>query len=159
VTGDEAILDSDVDLHDPVQRRELSGRGWRVLAVIAVGGVIGAEVRYGVGTLLPPGSRSFPWATVVVNITGGFAIGVLMALLRWIARPHPLVRPFFGVGILGGLTTFSTYSTDTYRLIDAGRPALALGYAMLTLVAALTATIAGGAAAARLSPRSAAELS
>jgi CrcB protein len=96
---------------------------------------------------------------VVVNITGGFAIGVLMALLRRIARPHPLVRPFFGVGILGGLTTFSTYSTDTYRLIDAGRPALALGYAMLTLVAALTATIAGGAAAARLSPRSAAELS
>ena len=141
-------LDPDIDLHDPAQRRELPDRGWRVLAAIAAGGVIGAELRYGLGLLLPPGRSSFPWATLLVNVTGGFAIGVLMAVLGRIERPHPLLRPFFGVGILGGLTTFSTYSTDTYRLIDAGRPLLALGYAVFTLAAALVATVAGAAALA-----------
>jgi CrcB protein len=124
-------------------RRELAARGWLVILVIAVGGVIGAEARYGVGLLLPPGRDAFPWPTVLVNVTGGFAIGVLMALLGRVERPHPLIRPFFGVGILGGLTTFSTYSNDTYRLLDAGRIPIALAYAALTLVAALAATVAG----------------
>jgi CrcB protein len=116
-----------------------------LLPVIAVGGVIGAEARYGAGVWLAAAPGSFPWATVLVNVAGGFAIGVLMALLGRAADPHPLIRPFFGVGILGGLTTFSTFSTDTYRLLDAGRVAVALLYAGLTLVAALGATVAGAA--------------
>jgi fluoride exporter len=119
------------------------GAGGLVLAVVAAGGVIGAELRYGTGLLFPSTPSQFPWATVAVNVIGGFGIGVLMAVLARTARPHPLVRPFLGVGVLGGFTTFSTYSTDTYRLIDAGRPELALGYAALTLVAALVATVAG----------------
>jgi fluoride exporter len=159
VTGDDAQadrpgrLDPDVDLHDPAQRRELTDYGWRVLAVIALGGVIGAELRYGTGLLFPPGRRSFPWATLLVNVVGGFGIGALMAVLGRARRPHPLIRPLLGVGVLGGFTTFSTYSTDTYRLIDAGRPALALGYAALTLVAALAATLAGHAVVSALPRR------
>jgi CrcB protein len=153
VTGDDAgadplvgrELDPDVDLHDPAQVRELSDYGWRVLAVIAVGGVIGGELRYGTGVLLPPGSRSFPWVTLLVNVVGGFGIGALMAAIGRARRPYPLIRPLLGVGVLGGFTTFSTYSTDTYRLIDAGRPELALGYAALTLIGALAATLAGRA--------------
>ena len=136
-------FDDDVDLPDPRRRRDLAEYGRWVLLVIAAGGVVGAELRYGVGVLLPSGSRSFPWATVLVNVTGGFGIGVLMTVLGRSARPHPLLRPFLGVGILGGFTTFSTYSTDTFRLIDVGRPVLALGYAALTLFAALAATVAG----------------
>ena len=135
--------DDDVDLPDPRRRRELAAYGRWVLLVIAVGGVIGAELRYGVGLLLPSGQRAWPWATVLVNVIGGFGIGVLMAVLGRTARPHPLVRPFVGVGVLGGFTTFSTYSTDTYRLIEVGRPELALGYAALTLSAAVLATVAG----------------
>ncbi len=115
----------------------------RVLLVIAAGGVIGAELRYGVGQLLPPGPDGFPWATLLVNVVGGFFMGALMAWLGRMPRPNPLLRPFLGVGVLGGLTTFSTYSTDTYRLIDAGRYGPALGYATATLLAALAATVAG----------------
>ena len=145
-------LDIDVDLPEPAphRQRELAEYGRWVLAVIAVGGVIGAELRYGVGVLLPSDSGSVPWATVLVNVIGGFGIGVLMAILGRLARPHPLVRPFVGVGVLGGFTTFSTYSTDTYRLIDVGRPELALGYAALTLFAALAATLAGMALGSRI---------
>jgi CrcB protein len=153
VTEDEAI-DSDVDLHDSGQRRELADYGWRLLAVIAVGGVIGAELRYGLASLLPPGPRSFPWATLLVNLVGGFGIGVLMAVLGRLADPHPLLRPFVGVGVLGGLTTFSTYSTDNYRLLSGGRPELALGYAAITLVGALGATVGGIALVSALAPRS-----
>jgi CrcB protein len=142
-TGDE--VDDDVDLPDPRRCRELAEYGRWVLVVIAAGGVIGAELRYGVGLLLESGPQSFPWATLLVNVIGGFGIGVLMAVLGRAERAHALVRPFLGVGVLGGFTTFSTYSTDTYRLIDVGRPELALGYAALTLFAALVATLAGAA--------------
>jgi CrcB protein len=127
----------------PGRPRELADYGRWVLLVIAAGGVIGAELRYGAGVWFSSGPGAFPWATVLVNVVGGLGIGVLMAVLARSARPHPLVRPFLGVGILGGFTTFSTFSTDTVRLIDLGRPELALGYAALTLVAALAATVAG----------------
>lgn len=141
----DAEFDDDVDLPDPRRRRELAEYGRWVLVVIAAGGVIGAELRYGVGVLVGSDPRAFPWATLLVNVIGGFGIGVLMAMLERAERPHPLVRPFVGVGVLGGFTTFSTYSTDTYRLIDVGRPELALGYLALTLIAALAATVAGTA--------------
>jgi CrcB protein len=128
------------------RRRDVADYGRWLLVVIAAGGVIGAESRYAVSWLFSSGPRSFPWATLLVNVVGGFGIGVLMAVLGRAVRPHPLLRPFLGVGVLGGFTTFSAYSTDIYRLIDVGRPELALGYAALTLIAALAATVAGMAA-------------
>lgn len=130
-------------------RRDLAEYGWWVPAVIAAGGVIGSEARYGVSLLLPAGGASFPWATVTVNVAGGFALGVLMGVLGRQPHPHPLSRPFLGVGVFGGFTTFSTFSTDTYRLLALGRPGLALAYAGLTLVAALAATATGLALAGR----------
>ena len=135
---DPSALDPDLPADVPVP-----GADSLLLAVIAVGGVIGAEGRYGIGLLLPHGSTSFDWGTLIINVLGGLAIGVLMAVLGRLAHPHRLIRPFLGVGILGGFTTFSTFSTDTYRLLDAGRPAVALVYAALTLTGALAATVAG----------------
>ncbi|GAB6897509.1 fluoride efflux transporter CrcB [Kineosporia succinea] len=113
------------------------------LAVIAAGGVIGAEARYGLTRVVPASPGGVPWAVLVINVTGGFFMGVLMARLARSASPHPLVRPFLGVGILGGFTTFSTYSTDTFHLIDADRPLAAVGYVTLTLVGALLAVVLG----------------
>lgn len=124
---------------------------WKVVAVVAAGGVAGAELRYLVGRLLPV-SPDFPWATVAVNVAAGLGIGVLMAMLRRYDIAAPLMRPFIGTGIMGGLSTFSTYSTDTFLLIDHGRAWEALGYAALTLVAALAATVLGTVLVAALAP-------
>lgn len=116
-----------------------------VLAVVAAGGVIGAEARFAIGQLwsAPDG---FPWATLTINATGCLLIGALVAVL--VARAtHPLVRPFAAVGVLGGYTTFSSYTVDTVRLLTDGRPVAAASYAVVTLVVALLAVLAGAALA------------
>ncbi|MET8824559.1 CrcB family protein [Streptomyces sp. NPDC004610] len=131
--------DPDVDLHLPAQR---PGR-WRtelpVVAVIALGGMLGASARYGAALLWPTGNDAFPWTTLGVNAAGCAVIGVFMVLISEVWAAHRLVRPFFGTGVLGGFTTFSTYAVDIQRLIGAGRAGTGLGYLALTLVAALTA--------------------
>lgn len=116
-----------------------------VLAVIAAGGVLGSLARYGLGQLQgePPG---WPWATLVVNASGCLLIGVLMAVLHDLTAPHRLVRPFLGVGVLGGYTTFSTYVVDIQSMLDSSRYAAALTYLAVTPVAALLAVWLGTAA-------------
>lgn len=118
------------------------GRRGAVLAAVAAGGVIGAEARYGLTTLQgnPP---SFPWTTIGINISGCLLIGVLMAVVFELTAPHRLLRPFLGIGVLGGFTTFSTYAVDVRTLLAADRPAVALGYLLLTPLAALVAVWAG----------------
>jgi fluoride exporter len=136
----------DVDLAVPRQRRELAGHALDVLGVIAVGGVLGAEARYGIGVALPHGVGGWPWATLLINVSGCLLIGVLMVVITELVAPHRLVRPFLGVGVLGGYTTFSTYTVDVLSLAQAGRPSLALAYFVLTPVVALLACAAGAGA-------------
>jgi CrcB protein len=136
-------IDSDVDLHVERQRTELLRTHGAVLAAIAVGGALGSLARYGLGVAFPPGRTGFPWATFGINVLGSLLIGVLMVLVVEIWEAHPLVRPFLGVGILGGFTTFSTYVVDVQRLVDAGSAATALAYLAATLVAALAAAYVG----------------
>ncbi|MEU6315278.1 CrcB family protein [Streptomyces sp. NPDC047014] len=137
VSGAEAI-DPDVDLHVPAQGTEPQGR---VLAAVAAGGALGASARYGISLLWPAGAGAFPWATLGINASGCALIGVLMVLISEEGRtaPHPLLRPFAGVGVLGGFTTFSTYALDFSLLLDEGRAGRALAYAGLTVVSALGA--------------------
>ncbi len=122
-------------------------RAWRVLgerrdvlAVISAGGAIGSTGRWGVGELLPHASSSFAWSTWAVNVSGALALGALMLDL-WSATRY--VRPFLGVGVLGGYTTFSTYMLDARSLIAAGRVGLALAYVAATFFAGLVATALG----------------
>lgn len=110
--------------------------------VIAAGGALGAVARYGVSVALPAGDGSFPWATFWTNVAGCLAIGVLMVLVTE-GRPHRLARPFVGVGVLGGFTTFSTYSVDAVRLVESGSAGTALVYTFGTLAAALVAVEVG----------------
>jgi fluoride exporter len=117
-----------------------------VLAVIAVGGVIGAEARYGAGLLLPHAADAFPWSTLLVNTLGCLLIGALMVVLTETTAPHRLARPFLGVGVLGGFTTFSTYAVDVQRLLLADRPASAVSYLVGTVAAALVAVWLGATA-------------
>jgi CrcB protein len=132
--------DSDVDLHDARQRRELHPD---VLIAIAVGGALGACARYGIGLAFPAGPTGFPWATLWVNVTGCFLIGILMVLVTDVWTSQRLIRPFLGVGVLGGYTTFSTYVVDIQRLVNNGAAGVALLYLAGTLFAAVLATAAG----------------
>jgi len=126
---------------------------WDVALTIAVGGALGALARYAVSTAWPHAPSAFPWATFAINVTGCMLIGGLMSVLTDFAgRPHRLVRPFLGVGVLGGFTTFSTYTVEVEHLIATGHPSLALAYLFGTLATALLA-VQIGIVAARLLTR------
>ena len=114
-----------------------------VVAVVAVGGVLGAEARYGLATALPHTPGAWPWSTLLANVSGCLLIGVLMVLVTERYAAHPLLRPLLGVGVLGGYTTFSTYAVDTVTAVDVGRAGVALLYVAVTPLLALAAAAAG----------------
>lgn len=121
----------------------------RVIGAVAVGGVIGSEARYVLGVVVAHQPGYWPWTTFWINVTGCLLIGVLYTVLTERTTPHPLLRPLLGVGVLGGYTTFSTFSVETVGLVDAGRPWLALTYALVTPVAAVLACAIGVGATRR----------
>ncbi|MGD6756662.1 fluoride efflux transporter CrcB [Streptomyces sp. BH105] len=130
-------VDPDVEQRAPVPRAS----AWRgqgpVIAAVSLGGAVGASARYGATLLWPTATGAFPWTTLVVNAIGCAVIGVFMVVISDVWAAHRLVRPFFGTGVLGGFTTFSTYAVDIRNLIDEGHPRTALGYLALTVCAAL----------------------
>jgi fluoride exporter len=143
-------VDPDVDLHLPGQLGEMRPHPAPVLAAVAVGGAIGASARYGAALLWPTATDAFPWTTLGVNAVGCAVIGAFMVLITEVWAAHHLVRPFFGTGVLGGFTTFSTYATDVRRLIDDGHPRTALAYLALTLALALAVVWAAATATRRV---------
>jgi fluoride exporter len=139
----ESPIDADVDLRVRSQRWELVRHHGPVLGVIAIGGGIGALGRYGLAQLLPTRPGEFPWGTFVTNVFGCLLIGVLMAVITEVGTVHRLVRPFLGVGILGGFTTFSTYAVEIHGLLRPGTVGLAFAYLAGTYVGAMLAVVAG----------------
>jgi fluoride exporter len=91
---------------------------------------------------LPHRVDGFPWATFATNVSGCLLIGVLMVVIDRFGA-HRLARPFLGVGVLGGFTTFSTHIVEVQQAVTAGAPGLALAYLAGTPVAALAAVWAG----------------
>ena len=116
---------------------------WDILLVIGLGGSVGSVARWGVSVAFAPRPGAFPLATFLVNVTGSFALGVLMVFVVDVWRPMRYVRPFLGVGVLGGYTTFSTYMLDTRSLLVGHQPRLAAVYLVSTLVAGLFSVWAG----------------
>ncbi|MEU5820927.1 fluoride efflux transporter CrcB [Streptomyces sp. NPDC047803] len=110
-----------------------------VVGVVALGGAVGASARYGAALLWPTATGTFPWTTLVVNVVGCAVIGVFMVIISEVWAAHRLVRPFFGTGVLGGFTTFSTYAVDIERLVSKDRAGTGLVYLGVTLLAALAA--------------------
>ncbi|HYZ09911.1 MAG TPA: CrcB family protein [Pseudonocardiaceae bacterium] len=90
-------VDADVDLHVPAHRRELTRAALPVLAVISLGGMLGALGRHGLAAAFPHSAVEFPWATFVVNVAGCALIGVLMVVIDQLGA-HRLVCPFSGSG-------------------------------------------------------------
>ncbi|WP_051071947.1 fluoride efflux transporter CrcB [Amycolatopsis decaplanina] len=123
-----------------------SATRWDVLAVIGAGGALGSLARYGLSVAIPRSRGQFPLSTFATNVSGCLLIGILMAVITGATSPHRLLRPFLGVGILGGYTTFSTYTTETLDLVTAGHPFTGLSYAAGSVVTALIAVLIGGEA-------------
>lgn len=136
-------IDPDVDLRVAAQRRELLRHHAPVLSAIALGGGLGAVARYGLTQALPTRPGGFPWATFATNLLGCLLIGVLMVLITEVFSAHRLVRPFLGVGVLGGFTTFSTYAVDIRGLLHPGTVGLAFAYLAGTLIGAMLAVLLG----------------
>ena len=114
-----------------------------LLGVVAAGGVLGSLGRYAAGLALPHASGAFAWSTFVVNVTGSLAMGLLMAWVWSMDRPHPWLRPFLGVGVLGGWTTFSSFALDGHAMVTAGHSGVAAAYVAGSLVLGITAVAAG----------------
>jgi len=125
----------------------------------AAGGVLGALTRWGVGEALPHPTGSWPWATLLVNVTGCLALGLLITALFARYPDRPWWRPFLGTGLLGGYTTFSTFAVDAVVLTDAGAVGTAVGYVAASVVggvlAAVTGVVLGRSVLRRPVPRSA----
>lgn len=111
--------------------------------MIAAGGALGAALRYGLSEAFPSDPAGFPSVTFGINVAGCLLIGVLMALVQGGAVAHPLVRPFLGVGVLGGFTTFSTYTVEIQLLVERDAAGTALAYLAATVAGAMAATWAG----------------
>lgn len=124
-----------------------------MVAVVALGGVIGALARYQVGRWWPTPVDGFPAATLGINLIGCLVIGGFLVLITERLTPHPLVRPLIGTGILGGFTTFSTYALDVQQLLAHGRLGTALLYLVGTALGAVAAAALGIAAMRRWLPR------
>ena len=111
--------------------------------LVAIGAAIGGVARYLIGgwlaSLLGP---DFPWGTGFVNVTGSFVIGVVLVLVQGGALPAG-ARPFVAVGILGGYTTFSTYSYETLELIIDGNYEVAVINVFVQLVLGLIGVYLG----------------
>lgn len=124
--------------------------------LVALGGGIGALLRYQFShvtawALGPQAAFAFPWATLLVNILGSLAMGLLAG---WLARhgnagigagfgTGEQARLFIGVGLLGGFTTFSAFSLDMILLVERGQPGLAIAYAAISVLGGLAALFIG----------------
>ena len=100
----------------------------REIAAVAVGGAIGATLRWGLGTwIVGRTGAAFPWHTLAINVLGAFLIGVLMAVSLERGAVGGTWLLFLGTGILGGFTTFSTLSYESIALMNQGL--MAAGFA------------------------------
>jgi CrcB protein len=134
----------------PLTRVRHSGPDAADLAAIAVGGGLGSVARYLISQAFPAG-HGFPWAIFAINVSGSFALGLLLIYLLQVWPPRRLLRPFLAIGVLGGYTTFSTYAAGVVTLINDHALARADAYALTSVVAGLVAAWCGVTAARRMS--------
>lgn len=102
------------------------------LPLVAAGGAVGAGARWGI--LAVVGSSGFPWATLITNLVGCALLGVFLG-----RRSPPSIRLFFGAGLCGGLTTFSTFAVEVAGLLRENSRGLAVAYLVASVAGGLTA--------------------
>jgi fluoride exporter len=127
----------------------LRGQG-AITAAVAIGGAVGAVARWVLQAAIPTPPGGFPTVTFAINVGGCLLVGVLVVLVTEVRQAHPILRPFLGVGVLGGFTTFSTYAVDAQQLLAGHHLAVAGLYLIATIVAALVAVLLGLAVTRRV---------
>jgi len=125
-------------------------------ALVALGGAIGSLLRYQVGRVMTywlgvHTVTAFPWATLTVNVVGSLAMGLLGGWLARHGQGGEQWRLFVGVGVLGGFTTFSSFSLEMMVLIERGQSGQAVIYTAVSVLAGLSALYMG-LIAMRLAP-------
>src|SRR5689334_15758051 len=111
---------------------------------IAVAGALGTLLRYGTGLAAARWlGTTLPWGTLLVNVVGSFALGVVAEALHRSTFAGADARLVLGVGLMGGFTTYSSFNLETLRLIERAQLGLAVGYASGTFVGCLLAGLAG----------------
>jgi len=115
------------------------------LIYVALGGAFGSVMRYLAQSLIGHVvGNAFPWGTLIVNITGSLAMGVLIGwLVRTMPPNAPDLRLLLAVGVLGGYTTFSSFSLDAITLLQQQRWAAMAIYILLSVSASLAGLIVG----------------
>ena len=125
-----------------------------VLLSVALGGALGSLLRYFVASAIQsPASAGFPWGIFIVNVTGGFAMGVITELAALKFNMPQELRAFLTVGILGGYTTFSSFSWQTLSLVREGEWLHAGWNVLLSMVLCLVAVWMGQITASFINQR------
>jgi CrcB protein len=113
---------------------------WTASIAIAIGAILGAWLRYGLGLWLNPVFATVPLGTLAANLIGGYLVGAAVAVFHINAELPPELKLFFITGFLGALTTFSTFSAEVVHLIQNARYGWAAGAASLHLFGSLLMT-------------------
>ena len=116
---------------------------WSRVLVLSLGGALGVNARFWLSVLIIrwTGLR-FPWATILINVTGSFAIGFLAVILAH-RGPHSLDRLLLITGFLGGYTTFSSFTYESLKLWEDGERGLSLANTVGSVAAGLIAVTLG----------------
>lgn len=114
------------------------------LILVMAGGAIGAGLRFQISRiafqLLGPG---FPWGTLIVNLVGGLLMGVLVGALSGDPIGTAPLRVLLGAGVLGGFTTFSAFSLETFGMLQSGNHVMAATYALSSVAGSVMLLIVG----------------
>jgi CrcB protein len=147
---DDAVLpvDPDLDVDTPAPSAPSRPPGWLrrrgpVYAVIALGGFLGGQARYGIGLLWPEHPGAFPWTTFGINVSGAFLLALLLVLILEAWNAPAWVRPFAATGVLGAFTNFSSIAFALDRLAAGRHWGVFVAYAAFSVLAGLASASFG----------------
>jgi fluoride exporter len=140
--------------HDPLTEVAMPRLGLSVAVILAIliGGALGTVARFLLDTTFAESSRQFPTVTLLINLSGSLAIGLLVPVAERMTPRLPLIRPFVVVGILGGWTTYSALAVGAITLLQNGRAATCVLYLLATFVGGTALVVLGHLAGRRLVP-------